>query len=70
MAVIIHAIIAVLGLDAAASDAAEVKIPEPMQFPTTIATAAVSPNSRFNSSFSGLSTPLLFLIKSFLGTSL
>jgi hypothetical protein len=35
--VIIQAIIAVLGFDAAAKDAAEVKIPEPIQLPTTIA---------------------------------
>jgi hypothetical protein len=47
--VIIQAIIAVLGFDAAAKDAAEVKIPEPIQLPTTIATAAVRPNSLFNS---------------------
>jgi hypothetical protein len=47
--VIIQAIIAVLGFDAAAKDAAEVKIPEPIQLPTTIATAAARPNSLFNS---------------------
>jgi hypothetical protein len=59
--VIIHAIIAVLGFDAAASDAADVKIPDPIQFPTTIATAAASPRSRFNSVLD-LITSLIFLI--------
>jgi hypothetical protein len=49
-AVIIQANMAVLGFEAAANDAAEVKIPEPIQLPTTMATAAVSPSSLFNSS--------------------
>ena len=44
-----QAIIAVLGFEAAANDAADVKIPEPIQFPTTIATAAARPSSLFNS---------------------
>ena len=58
--VIIQAIIAVLGFDAAAKDAAEVKIPEPIQLPTTIATAAVRPNSLFNSILPELfATPVL-----------
>jgi hypothetical protein len=61
-AVIIHAIIAVLGFDAAASEAAEVKIPEPIQLPTTIATAAARPSSRFNSKFPVLPASILLFI--------
>jgi hypothetical protein len=61
--VIIHARIAVLGLEAAAREAADVKIPDPIQLPTTMATAAVSPNSRFNSILSEPNTPLIFPIK-------
>src|SRR5674536_57667 len=59
---IIQAIIAVLGLEAAAKDAAEVKIPEPMQLPSTIATAAARPSSLFNSRLPGLLTSLILLI--------
>ena len=65
-AVITQAKMAVLGFEAAANDAAEVKIPEPIQLPTTIATAAASPSSRFNSRFPGLSSPIIFLINTFL----
>jgi hypothetical protein len=54
---------AVLGFEAAARDAADVKMPDPIQFPTTMATAAVSPNSRFNSILSEPITPLIFPIK-------
>jgi hypothetical protein len=68
-AVITQAKIAVLGFEAAASDAAEVKIPEPIQLPTTIATAAASPSSRFNSRLPELSVPLIFLIDTFLITA-
>jgi hypothetical protein len=59
--VIIHASIAVLGFDAAASDATDVKIPEPIQFPTTMATAAARPRSLFNSGLPAM-TSLIFLI--------
>ena len=62
--VIIQAIIAVLGFDAAAKEAAEVKIPEPIQFPTTIATAAARPSSLFNSILPELSSNLILFIKS------
>jgi hypothetical protein len=66
IAVIIQANMAVLGFDAAANDAAEVKIPEPIQLPTTIATAAVRPSSLFNSSFPWLMVSLFFPIDSFI----
>ncbi len=66
IAVIIQAIMAVFGFDAAANDAAEVKMPEPIQLPTTIDTAAARPSSRFSSRLSGVSTSLIFLINALL----
>jgi hypothetical protein len=53
---------AVFGFEAAAREAADVKIPEPIQFPTTIATAAVRPRSLFNSMLAEVLTSLLVLI--------
>src|SRR5664280_716824 len=61
--VIIQAIIAVFGFEAAAKEAAEVKMPEPIQFPTTIATAAARPSSLFNSILPELSSNLILSIK-------
>jgi hypothetical protein len=69
-AVIIQAMIAVLGFEAAAREAAEVKIPEPMQLPTTMATAAARPRSRFNSTLPGSSLALNFPINYFSQTYL
>jgi hypothetical protein len=60
--VIIQAIIAVLGFEAAAKEAAEVNMPEPMQLPTTIAVAAISPSSLFSSILPGSIVSLILLI--------
>src|SRR5659263_190652 len=62
IAVITQAIIAVLGFDAEAKDAAEVKIPEPIQLPTTIAVAAARPSSLFNFTVPVLLMSLTLLI--------
>lgn len=68
--VIIQASIAVLGFEAAARDAAEVNMPDPIQFPTTMATAAVSPNSLFSSVLPEPKTSLIFAINPFLNYQL